>query len=146
MNRIAGMVAAASLWVGCGDSLGPSDAEVVGALMHASEEFGVRVVIPDTVYVGETFRVDITTYHGCWLGEGRTAVAVDHLRATVIPYKRFLGHRPACPDIVFSPRRTVNVQFDEPGLGVITVVGLSRIRFPGEQADTLRVVREVLVK
>lgn len=148
MNRILLAVAAAGLLIACGDSLGPNNDEVVAALtFDVSEEFDTpEVFVPDTVRVGQPFSVAITTYHICRLEEGRTAVDVDGLHATVIPYNRFLGPSPSCADFLAIRQRDVDVQFDERGLGTVTVIGLSAIRYPGEQADTIRVRRRVVVR
>lgn len=84
-------------------------------------------------------------YHGCWLEEGRAAIRIDDLDATVIPKKSFLGRRSPCPDIIYSPESTVDLEFSRAGLGAITVVGLSAVGFPGEPAGAIRLMRHVVV-
>ncbi|WP_420462465.1 hypothetical protein [Candidatus Palauibacter sp.] len=147
MNRILVAVTAAGLLIACGDSLGPNNDEVVAALtFEVIEEFDTpEVFVPDTVRMHQQFPVVIRTYHGCRLEEGRSAVETDGLRATIIPYKSFLPS-PNCPDFLAVPRRYVYMQFDERGLGTVTVIGLSTIRYPGEQADTILVMRRVVVR
>ncbi|WP_419948957.1 hypothetical protein [Candidatus Palauibacter sp.] len=145
MNRILIAVAAAGLFIACGDPFGPGNDEVVAALMTDGEP-GPQVFLPDTVRAGQPFAVAITTYHICRLEEGRTAVDIDGLHAMVVPYNRFLGPSPTCADFIAIRERAVEMQFDERGPGTVTVIGLSAIRYPGEQADTIRVTRGVVVR
>ncbi|WP_420635044.1 hypothetical protein [Candidatus Palauibacter sp.] len=148
MKRIAlPAVLAAGLMIGCGDLFGPDD-EVVAAIVLARGGWTydtVAVETPDTVNVNQSFPVMIQTYHGCLLEEGRTQIDIRVLRATIIPYKRYFGPG-NCPDYLFVPTRTVYMRFKSRGIGTVTVIGLTAIKYPGEQADTIRVARTVVVK
>lgn len=145
--RNVSRIVAISLLVSCGIPLGPGDDEVVAALQHdASDEFTIQILVPDTVHVHRSFPVSLTTYHGCRLEEGRTAMVVVGLQAMIVPYKRFLGSSVNCADFIAAPRRRVDMQFDETGIGTVTVVGLRSAKYPGEQADTIRVSRSVVVR
>ncbi|WP_419167878.1 hypothetical protein [Candidatus Palauibacter sp.] len=147
MNRLALaliVVTAVGFMVGCSDLFDPDD-EVVAAIVIPTGVDTIRISVPDTVTVWKSFPVTIRTYHGCLLEKGRTQVDIRDLRATIVPYQRYFGPG-NCPDFLAECDRTVYVRFKSRGLGSVTVIGLGAIKHPGEQTDTIRVVRTVVVK
>lgn len=139
-------VAAVGLMTGCGELLDPDDEEVVAAILvpTGGPLDTIRISVPDTVTVHKSFPVTIRTYHGCLLKEGRTQIDIGDLRATIVPYQHYFGPG-NCPDFLAERDRTVYVRFKLRGVGSVMVVGLGAIKHPGEQADTIRVVRTVVV-
>ena len=144
------VIVGGSVVVGCGDLLGPDD-EVMAAIVlaeYGSPENVPDVRAPDTVSVDQWFQVQIQTYRGCLLEDGRTDLELRGLRAEISPYMRYFGPG-NCPDVLHAPIRTVNLRFASSGLASVRVVGLDAIRFPGEQeqdpANEVHVVRHVMV-
>lgn len=143
-------IIAGSVVVGCANLLGPDD-DVMAAIVLA--EYGwpenvPDVRAPDTVSVGQWFQVQIQTYRGCLLEDGRTDLELRNLRAVIIPYMRYTGPG-NCPDVLHGPIRTVRLRFTSSGQASVKVVGLDAIRFPGQQkqnpANEVRVVRQITV-
>ena len=151
MRRVALLViVTGSIVVGCGDLVGPDD-EVMAAIVLAEYHWPENVPdvrTPDTVSVDQWFQVEIQTYRGCLLEDGRTDLELRDLRADIIPYMRYFGPG-NCPDVLRAPIRTVNLRFTSPGPASVRIIGLDAIRFPGQQAQNpaneVYVVRQVMV-
>lgn len=149
-NVVLLVIVAGAIVIGCGDLFGPDD-EVMAAIVLA--EYGwpenvPDVRAPDTVFVDQWFQVQIQTYRGCLLEDGRTDLELRNLRAEIIPYMRYIGPG-NCPDVLHGPIRTVRLRFSSSGLASVKVVGLDAIRFPSQQeqnpANEVRVVRQIMV-
>jgi hypothetical protein len=102
---------------GCGWLLAPDP--VLGSV--------VNVDAPDTVGVGQSFTVTVTTTgpNGCWRKD-HTEVSVDGLEATITPYdfdEREADPHRACHNAVVYPEHIVELRFDAAGTAVLRVLG-----------------------
>ncbi len=87
----------------------------------------VEVAAPDTVAVGQSFTVTVTTTgpNGCWRKD-HTEVSGDGLVAVISPYdfdRRDEDPNTACHQAVVYPEHTAELRFDAPGAATIRVRG-----------------------
>ena len=92
-----------------------------------------RVVVPDTVDLGEPFTVTVTTYGGGCVSKGCTAVSAEGLLATVMPYD-VMAQQGVCTAILISFEHEAILQFDQ--------TGVARVVIRGRQAPSGEVISE----
>ncbi len=115
-------------------------ADEVRRLGYIGRDADAQVVIPDTVQAGVEFVVEVTTYGSPCVRKGETEVQYAADTVTITPYD-YVDTTPNCFSIGVSFVHRATVEFSEPGLASVVIVGRDH---PYED-EAAEVIREVVV-
>jgi len=139
--RVLGMgvvVAFAIAGTACGSITDSADGvRQVGVIGPVAD---AQVVIPDTVRVGVEAVVEVTTFGSPCFRKGETEVEHAANTVKITPYD-YPHARESCFSIEISFVHRATVEFSEPGLTSVVIVGRAR----ATEDEVVEVAREVVV-
>jgi hypothetical protein len=115
----------------------------VGSMWSLSGDTSELIAVPTAMRAGERATVVVEVSGGGCLGSDTTAVHMDGMVATIVPYQRvFMPRRPngACTANLVIERRSVSIAFLMPGTARIRVVYRA-----GESAPLSMTERAIIV-